>query len=447
MTEPALRRGVRALCLLCVASLPGCAPHVVARPRPAAPLLETAAAPVATPPVTQRDLTAAQQAVRAHPRDSQAYVRLGEVCLTLGQVAEGATALRQAAQLAPQSQAPFMALARLYQETGYLDHECDVLRHLVALRSRDPGVYLELGNIYMRLDWLTQAQPLLAEALKLAPDKADEPLEMGRYLLLHGDTLQAAHLLEAEHRRFPADPAVTDLLAQCYFAMNVYPQAEAVARETLRLRPNDPNVQLPLAYSLMKENRPEALPEAITRLQNVIQSGQRLSEAYTWLGHIYQTQGRTEAAVAAYENALRLEPSFENLALALGQLYLRQGRNQEGERLIRFYQMVNHNFVAFSAAQAVVKHAPDDPNAHLQVGIWYVRLQKYPEAIMEFKRALELRPNDTAARRQLMTALQASGQRSEAKALLASAATPSRQRAKASANQPDLASGREGGMP
>src|SRR5579862_3269538 len=172
MVESTVRRNVCASGLACIALLTGCTPDRSVHTQAATPVLAPGVAPAAAPSVTLHDLDAAQQAVRADPHNSGAYVRLGESCLALGKVEEGAGALREAARLAPRSEPPFVALARLYRDTGYLDRECDVLLHLVALRTHDPKVYLDLGKLYTHLDWLAQARPMLEKALKLAPDLA-----------------------------------------------------------------------------------------------------------------------------------------------------------------------------------------------------------------------------------------------------------------------------------
>ena len=53
----------------------------------------------------------------------------------------------------------------------------------------------------------------------------------------------------------------------------------------------------------------------IALLQAVIASGQRQVEGFTWLGRIYETQNRTDEAIAFYEKAVQLQPGFENVSL------------------------------------------------------------------------------------------------------------------------------------
>jgi len=416
------RRNVPPSGVVCLLALCGCSHPAEVRARPTSPPPTPVALPPVARPVTRQDLDAALQAVRAAPRGSAAYLRLGDAYLALGQVADGANALRRAAELDPQSQPPLVALARLYKEAGgYEDRECNVLRRLVALRTQNSLVYLRLGQNYLELNWLEPARPLLETSLKLDPNSTAGQMEMAHYLFQSGNPNQAISQMQAIHRKATDDAVAANLLGQYYLAMHKYPAAETVLRETLRLQPSDRDLQVELAFVLMQQNRPEVLPEAIALLQGVIASGQRQVEAYTWLGRIYENQNRTEEAIAAYQNAVRLQSSFENVSMALGRLYLKQGKTQEGERLVHFYQEIKQNSAAYSFARELLAQHPNDAAAHARVAAWYMRLKQYPHAIVEWKRVLELRPGDASARRQLITTLLAMGRVTEAKELRASA--------------------------
>src|SRR5579862_7685334 len=315
------RRNVPAWGIVCLLALCGCLhpaevrTSAVSPPSPPPP----AAPPSVARPVARQDLDAARQAVRSAPRSSAAYLRLGDAYLALGEVAEGANALRRAAELDSQSQPPLLELARLYKESGrYQDRECNVLRRLIALRTQDSVVYLRLGQIYLDLNWLASSKPLLETSVKLDPNSTAGQIEMAHYHFQTGNANLAISQMRAVHSKVVDDTVAANLLGQYYLAMHNYPAAEAVLRETLRLQPSDRDLQVELAFVLIQENRPEVLLEAIALLQGVIASGKRQVEAYTWLGRIYENQSRTEEAVAAYQKAVQLQPSFENVSQALG---------------------------------------------------------------------------------------------------------------------------------
>src|SRR5262249_12371816 len=152
---------------------------------------------------------------------------------------------------------------------------------------------------------------------------------------------------------------------------------------------------------LMQQNRPEVLPEAISLLQGVIASGQRQVEGYTWLGRIYENQNRIEDAIANYQKAVNIQPTSENVSLALGRIYIRQGTTQEGQRWVHFYQEIRWNSSEYSFPRELLQQHPNDAAPHARVGRWYMRLKEYPNAIIEWNRVLELRPGDASARKHL----------------------------------------------
>jgi hypothetical protein len=89
----------------------------------------------------------------------------------------------------------------------------------------------------------------------------------------------------------------------------------------------------------------------------------------------------------------------------------RPGQRERGEEILKEY---NWNRVAAR---------PDDAQAHREFGGYYLRGGSSARAIVQFKqfkRVLELKPNDAAARRLLAQALTNAGRTAEAKTLVAS---------------------------
>src|SRR5262249_20305835 len=138
---------------------------------------------------------------------------------------------------------------------------------------------------------------------------------------------------------------------------------------------------------------------------------------YCWLARAYERLGRISDAKTAYEKAVRIDQSFENVALVLGQLYLREGKTTEGERLVKLFTTMSANTHAFSVVRQKVQQHPNDPDAHLAVARWYVKTGVLPKGILEYRRTLELRPTDRSAREGLRHALIASNRKTEAVAL------------------------------
>lgn len=123
----------------------------------------------------------------------------------------------------------------------------------------------------------------------------------------------------------------------------------------------------------------------------------RSARAHANLGVALARQGRDAAAVAHYEEALRLAPSAEahnNLALAL----VRTGRDDE----------------ALEHARAAVRMKPDYVNARSNLGGLLASAGRKEEAVEHYARAVQLQPDHVLARVGLALALHDTGRAAEA---------------------------------
>jgi tetratricopeptide (TPR) repeat protein len=135
--------------------------------------------------------------------------------------------------------------------------------------------------------------------------------------------------------------------------------------------------------------------------------GYRAAQIY--LGKLLVAQGRVDEAVADFENALRLDPSAqdirENLQATLairdfnqGMACARVGRHQE----------------AAACFQRAVERRPDYLAAQSNLGVALQLQGKLAEAVAVLRRAVGLAPNDAEAHRKLAGALEEAGAREEA---------------------------------
>jgi Flp pilus assembly protein TadD len=397
----------------CIVTGLGCAPRKPAVTKVQVSPYSAPAAPV----FTAADLAAAQQAARAAPRSSDARFQLAKVCIALGNMPEGAAALREAVRLNPRSEPALRTLSQLYQQSGYLDREIDTLRQLTTLPSQNARDYMRLEAIYFQLNWIDRTDPLLERAERLNPGAPDIAAARARLYFMQTETERAITTLQNAHRQHPENAEVAGLMAQYMMTVERRAEAEAVVREGLRLSADDRALNLLLAYILVRVGDPARLQEAVAILQQVQQKGPPDAEVYCHLGNAYGALHRTAEATAAYENALRFDPTFENVAFALGQLYLRQGRTAEGMRLVNFHARVKRNTQVYLRAYEILRANLNDPNAHLDVARWNMKTHNYPVAVVECRRVLELRPPDREAQQGLRAALQRAGRTQEADAL------------------------------
>lgn len=103
--------------------------------------------------------------------------------------------------------------------------------------------------------------------------------------------------------------------------------------------------------------------------------------------------GNLEGAIQAYQKALEIEPSYADVYLSLGHVYVRQQKDQE----------------AIKALKEAVRFNPEMDEAYYGLGLGYFRLGKMKEAAQAFKKTVALKPSMAKAHYGLALAYQDMG--------------------------------------
>jgi len=120
-----------------------------------------------------------------------------------------------------------------------------------------------------------------------------------------------------------------------------------------------------------------ALERAIAEYRDVQAYNADRADAWLNLGSLDSRLGNRAAAEAAYLRAIGVQPSFMPPYVNLADLYRQQGRDADGERVLR---------------QALSAHA-DSADVHYALGLLLVRQQHRDEALDELGKAASLSPD------------------------------------------------------
>ncbi len=128
------------------------------------------------------------------------------------------------------------------------------------------------------------------------------------------------------------------------------------------------------------------LEEAV-RLYRLSVEAYPTAEAHTFLGWTYSFQGRYDEAIAECHRAIDVDPGFGNPYNDIGAYLIELGRYEEA---IPWFKR------AMAAPRYEPRHFP-----HANLGRVWAKLGKAKEAMLEFRKALEIEPNYAVARREL----------------------------------------------
>lgn len=308
----------------------------------------------ATPPPQAQETSPQQQPPEAKkPDHAQSYYHFAmahmyEEMMAMYGRAEYANKAIEEYRLAiaadPSSEYLNTALAELYHRTGRIR---DAVLEAQEIIRRDPDnieAHKLLGRIYLRslgdMQSGTQSQEVLKLAIeqyeatvRIEPNNADNYLLLGRLYILNKDLLKA----------------------------------ESQFKQAIKIDPGSEEAVTNLAYLYNDEGDTK---RALETLKALPESG-RTSKIYAALGATYEKQKDYKSAVAAYEQALKLDK--ENLDAMRG---LAQN-------------LANDNQVDAALAQykAVQEADPQDPQAAVEMSKLYRRMGKLDLAMESLKKA------------------------------------------------------------
>lgn len=228
----------------------------------------------------------------------------------------------------------------------------------------------------------------------------------------HGDFAQAS----LEYRLFIA--SALDRLATTRSSIGDYAKSSALFDEALHLAPNNHGLQLDSAEEALAS---KDLPRAKLLAETVVAAEPADARAHRVLGRALLQVGENEQAKMELEKAVAIEPDFTN-GYALASAYLAMKDKEHAAGIFREMETslgdkaaIHMQFgIAYGEAefpaeamhefQKTIEEDAKFPGAHYSLGASYllsVRDIDYPHAIAEFKKELEINPDDFLSNEQL----------------------------------------------
>ena len=128
----------------------------------------------------------------------------------------------------------------------------------------------------------------------------------------------------------------------------------------------------------LSSNEKSWAARAIAAAEQAVKLEPKLAMAHAKLGDIYGQSGRRDEAIRELQAALKLEPGHTDAQRALAGLYANMGRFREAE----------------AAYLEVTQRRPSDWYAFLMLGVFYLNRNRYADAQSSFERARRLTPDN-----------------------------------------------------
>lgn len=352
-----------------------------------------------------------EEAIRLDPTRGPTYTNLGAFELGRGRKEAAEAAFKKAVELNAQSATAHLALANFYWiESRWSDAENELTRAIVLDPSSVIG-HRALASFYIATGRASKAEPYL-EKLRDLTKTPEATLALAEFYSTAGRESEAEALLNSV-----SEDVRTAARAQVRLAMSDFTRGrrtEAYDRLNKVLEKDSTNLNALVARTvLLAADR--KLDAALESVALAVDKHEESALAFFWLGRVQAARGQTSAAIAAFDNALRLNPRATDARVALAQLHLAEGRPELSLSLAR--EVVGDQPENLSARIAIVRglvaekklsqaraeldpllaRFPKSAVLHVEAGVLKGLQQDAAGARLSFERAIALEPDSAEA--------------------------------------------------
>ncbi|QIN84266.1 tetratricopeptide repeat protein [Rubrobacter tropicus] len=307
-----------------------------------------------------------EQALEAAPENPEAIEAVGRALLNLGRLEEAEASFLDALEIDPEWVAPRMGLALVALGR---DEPFKIVHHLERAIEADPGypeAYVELGRYYGYMGEPALAKATFERWTGRHPEDADMLINAGLTLFDAADFAEAyaffekaveaaaeveqrsgaltfrANALDMLGRYDEAVAAYEEVIAEtpewweahanlgiCHARNGHLQRAEAAFRRGLEDCPGSPEIRDELAAHLLSQGGD--LQEALKLSEEAVALGRDEIRHLVTLGEVRLALGDDEGTAEAYRTVLSLDPENPDAHLELGILHERRGETSEAE--------------------------------------------------------------------------------------------------------------------
>lgn len=307
-------------------------------------------------------------------------------------------------------------------------------QQILAANPNDAEANAHLGLDYALEGNYPEAIPAYRKALAADPNLPGLEMNLGLALFKQAQLADAIQPLQAASQQSPNDPRPRLLLGMAQYGTGHYADAIPNLRTGLQLTPNNLQLRLTLAQSCLWAKDYAC---ALEQDELILKQDPNSAQADMIAGEALDAKGDMAGAVAQFRAAETAAPSTPDLHFGLGYLLWKQGNFADAEpEFAREVQLEPNHAQALTylgdlaikkndwpTARRVLETAAAQPNAvrltFLDLGIVNAHDKHNTEAETNFRRAIQLAPEDPDAHYRLARLLQSTGNIAEARTELA----------------------------
>ncbi|MBF0527659.1 MAG: tetratricopeptide repeat protein [Deltaproteobacteria bacterium] len=276
------------------------------------------------------------------------------------------------------------------------------------------------------------------------------PQSLTRKAAQYASREEVAKSVESYKQALLMDPLYVpayDGLGKIYFRLGFREEAErefhiAEGLEKLVKDSTDVDAAIKMGRAMFEKDMGKT---AVSLLEPVLQKVPTHLELIKVLAVIYRTMGHWKRAIELYQTAVNLQPQSPEFYIELGEVEVRAGQEEEGQKLINYGQVLGRlqsnpgnastlmEMARYHLANSAFNQAADFARQALKIdrqnqdywlflGDVYLRSGLYPAAVDIIRQAAKMKPADPRPQQLLATAYRLTGRLEESKTAKALAA-------------------------
>ena len=324
------------------------------------------------------------RAIEMAPREAIVFKVYADLLAKSGDYAEAVRTYREALAIDPRSWRAFGALATAFFEMGRYDESIGAAREALSLLD-DPrqgtALYLRMGRSWQRLGNLDRAEQEINQALETSQEGREPLLALSGLRYEQGRFDESAEYLARARTAGPSDESGLRFIGDALREQDRLEDALEIFTEVVETYPRSALAHAGKGHTLFDLGRYQ---DAIDSMALAISLDPDLPMAGTLhrlMAQAAETLGRLQDAEQHLLAALEIDPADSDAVDRVALLTYRQQRYADAER---WYEVL-------------VELRPDSAQGFANLAATRYFVGKPDEAVLAFKRALEIDPDLEAA--------------------------------------------------
>jgi predicted Zn finger-like uncharacterized protein len=317
------------------------------------------------------------RALQKDPDDPVAHAGMGKALAAQGQLPAARKEMEIAlAQLDSDASLCF-EYGSLLRRMGESLTALDSFRKAVRLDSKEPRYHARLGGVLVERGEFEEAEQYLRQAVALNDRQGEALYFLARALAGRKNLGEAVDLMKRAVEIEPDNPDYLYHLGLIYERGQQVRDAIVSFTRAIERGNRTADAHEHLGMNLMVENR---FPEAVKAFKKAAELDPKRTRIWGLVGDAEQQAGDLDGAIRDFQRALAQNPSLPSVWTKLGIAY--KDKDCRGCRT-----------KAVDALQRAIRVDPGDALAHHELGYMFKDDGRRRDAIAEFRRYLDLRPD------------------------------------------------------